>query len=235
MNIYILIIIILLIIFIFCLPCLYLYYNRNTDTTNNNSLIHGHAKITDPFIEPIILKNFITKNKCNQIIEKCKNELFDSEIIGGINKNIRNSRQCWISKDDPLVFPMFEKISTMYNIPIQNAEHLQVVKYLPGQFFNEHHDACCENNKHCEEFVKKGGQRIITVLIYLSDNFKGGETYFKNLNLKIKLNMGDAIVFFPLANKTSKCHPFSLHAGLPVDDGVKWIANLWFRENKIII
>jgi prolyl 4-hydroxylase len=68
--------------------------------------------------------------------------------------------------------------------------------------------------------------------IYLNDNFTGGHTYFKNLDLKLKPNIGDAVVFFPLADNSNKCHPYALHAGMPIETGEKWIANLWFREGK---
>ena len=128
-----------------------------------------------------------------------------------------------------MVKPLFEKISQMYKIPFENAEDLQVIRYLPSQYYKEHHDSCCDDNSQCQEFVRRGGQRTITVLIYLNNEFGDGNTYFKNLDLKLKPPTGDAIVFFPLAKDTDKCHPYALHAGLPVTSGEKWVANLWFR------
>lgn len=192
----------------------------------------AYANINDPYEKPSILKNFITKEKCNQIINSVQNKLIDSEVVGGKHKNIRNSQQYWISKNDPLVKPMFEKVSKMFNIPFENAEDLQVVRYMPNQYYNEHHDSCCDNNEKCMDFIKRGGQRMLTVLIYLNNEFGEGNTYFKNLNLKVKPPTGDAIVFFPLAKGTNKCHPLALHAGMPVSQGAKWVANLWFREGK---
>ena len=189
-----------------------------------------YANKNDPYDRPSILKNFLTEQQCNQIINYSRNKLFDSEVIGGKYKNIRNSQQYWIPKNSSLVKPLFEKISRMYNIPFENAEDLQVVRYLPNQFYKEHHDSCCDDNDKCQEFVGKGGQRIITVLIYLNNNFTEGNTYFKNLDLKIKPPTGNAIVFYPLAKNSKKCHPLALHAGLPVSSGEKWVANLWFRE-----
>ena len=88
--------------------------------------------------------------------------------------------------------------------------------------------------EQCTEFIKRGGQRILTVLIYLNDNFEGGETGFKNLNFKTKAKPGDALVFYPLGKEGKYCHPKALHAGLPVLRGEKWIANVWFRERKFI-
>lgn len=192
----------------------------------------GFAADTDPYNYPSIIPNLLTTDQTNQIIQQSTPHLIESEVLSGNVKSIRNSSQHWIKKTDPLVKPIFEQISKQFNIPFANAEDLQVVRYLPNQYYNEHHDSCCESNVKCEEFIRRGGQRILTVLIYLNNEFEDGGTIFKNLNLTLKPKTGDAIVFFPLASNSNRCHPFALHAGLPVSSGVKWIANLWFREHE---
>lgn len=191
-----------------------------------------YSNINDAYDKPYILSRFLTAEQCSKIMKESENNLVDSEVIGGKHKNIRNSKQTWISRDNPLVKSMISKITRLYGIPAENAEDLQVVRYLPNQYYNEHHDSCCDDNEKCREFITKGGQRILTVLIYLNNEFDDGNTYFKNLDLKFKPPVGDAIVFCPLAKGTSKCHPLALHAGMPVTKGVKWVANLWFRERK---
>ena len=193
-----------------------------------------YAKEDDPYDKPFVINNLITPASRRAIINYARNHLTDSQVLGGKIKGIRNSQQCWISKHDSIIKPIYEKISKQFNIPIENAEDLQVVRYMPGQYYNEHHDACCDNIDKCKEFTKLGGQRKLTVLVYLNDEFTDGETEFKNLGIKIKPNAGDAIVFYPLARNSSKCHPHALHAGLPVSSGEKWIANLWFREGPYI-
>ena len=194
--------------------------------------ISGYANVSDPYDYPFLLQQLITPNHCQQIINQSVGKLVDSEVIGGKHQSVRNSRQHWISKNDPLVRPIFEAVSNLFGIPFENAEDLQVVRYQPNQYYNEHHDSCCDPNDKCQTFTDKGGQRRLTVLIYLNNEFGDGHTSFKNLNLKIKPLTGDAIVFYPLAKNTNKCHPYALHAGMPVSSGEKWIANLWFREHK---
>lgn len=199
---------------------------------STEKFVAGYADISDPYDYPFLLQRLITPQHCKLIINASINELVDSEVLGGNIKSIRNSKQCWISKTDHLVKPIVEIISNKFNIPFENAEDLQVVRYQPNQYYNEHHDSCCDQNETCAIFSKRGGQRILTVLLYLNNEFDGGNTYFKNLNLKMKPLTGEAIIFFPLAHNSSKCHPYALHAGLPVSKGEKWIANLWFRERK---
>jgi prolyl 4-hydroxylase len=192
----------------------------------------GYANESDPYDKPFIIHKLLSPEECDALINKAKGCLVDSEIISGKNQDIRNSQQCWISKNDPLVYPLYEKICDFLKIPFANAEDLQVVRYLPGQYFNEHHDSCCDNVEKCREFVARGGQRKVTVLIYLNNEFEGGYTYFRNLDIKVKPPTGDAIVFYPLAKGSCYCHPLSLHAGMPVTSGIKWISNIWFRERE---
>lgn len=192
----------------------------------------GYADVEDPYDKPYILERFISESDCQKIIQEASKNLVDSVTVGGANKAVRNSQQHWISKFDPVAKPLFEKISKMYGIPFENGEDLQVVRYKPGQYYNEHHDSCCDNNDKCVSFLRRGGHRILTVLIYLNDSFEEGNTYFKNLDIKMKASPGSAIVFFPLAKNKNKCHPNALHAGMPVTSGEKWIANLWFRQNR---
>jgi prolyl 4-hydroxylase len=126
------------------------------------------------------------------------------------------------------------RIANIVNLPLENAESLQVVRYEPDGYYKEHHDSCCDNTKICNDFIKRGGQRIKTVLIYLNDDFEEGSTYFPLLNKKYKPPKYSAIIFNPLAKNSNKCHPLALHAGLPVKSGIKYIANLWFREGKFV-
>jgi prolyl 4-hydroxylase len=210
----------------------YLCSYSNFTKINNNS---GYCSINDPYTKPEIINNLLTSEQCNEIINYSKDKLFDSQVVSGRNSNIRNSRQFWIEKDNPLVKDLFHKLSQKYNIPVENAESLQVVNYKPNQYYKEHHDACCDDTQDCKTFIEQGnnsGNRILTILIYLNDEFIDGETYFKNLDLKMKAPIGSGIVFYPLGSNSNKCHPLALHAGLPISSGEKWVCNIWFRERE---
>lgn len=229
--------VILLLIFITIIVLLTFYRNViyekvMGDETVNIPQITGYANKEDPYLKPSILPNLLTEKECIDIIGYASDKLSESEVVGGRHVNIRNSQQYWIPKNNPLVKPLFEKVSKMFGIPIENAEDLQVVRYLPHQYYNDHHDSCCDDNDKCRDFIKRGGQRVLTVLIYLNKDFEDGQTYFKNLDLKLRADPGSAILFYPLAQNSNKCHPDAIHAGLQVSKGIKWIANVWFRENK---
>lgn len=207
------------------------YFNKCDSFTVDN-----YALMNDPYEEPYIINNIITENEAKYIIDTATTKFNDSTVLGQIlDKSIRKSKTAWLYKEnDQLILSIMLRIANLVNLPLENAEALQVVKYEPDGYYKEHHDSCCDNNADCTEFVKRGGQRIKTVLIYLNDDFTEGSTYFPVLNKKFKPPKYSAIVFNPLAKNSNKCHPKALHAGLPVKSGVKYIANLWFRESKFV-
>lgn len=201
--------------------------------------ISNYALMDDLYDEPYIINNIITEEEAKYIINKANDDFIESTIVDNevgrkINTNERKSKTAWLYKDDPIIYNIISRIVENVKLPIENTEPLQIVKYESNGFYNHHHDSCCDENKACNEFVKRGGQRVKTVLIYLNDDFSEGETDFPILNKKIKPPKYCAVVFNPVARDSNKCHPKALHAGLPVKSGIKYIANLWFREGKFI-
>jgi prolyl 4-hydroxylase len=195
----------------------------------------NYALMTDAYEEPYIINNIINEQEANHIINKSSMQLHDSLILGEtLDTKIRKSKSTWLYKDDPIVMKIMIKISNIVKLPLENAEALQVVKYDPNGYYNEHHDSCCDGHELCTEFIKRGGQRIKTILIYLNDEFTEGATNFPVLNKKFKPPKYSAVIFNPLATNSNKCHPKALHAGLPVKSGTKYVANLWFREKVFI-
>jgi len=198
---------------------------------------YDYSSMDDPYEEPYIINNIITEEEAKYIIEKATSKFEDSLVLddsidGILDTDTRKSKTAWMHKDDPLIYNIMTRIANLVNLPIENTESLQVVKYEPNGYYKHHHDSCCDYTKSCVDFTKTGGQRNKTVLIYLNDDFTEGETDFPLLNKKIKPPKYCAVVFNPLAKNSNKCHPKALHAGLPVKSGTKYIANLWFREGK---
>ena len=215
-----------------------LFVNKNDLFVNKNDLFvnKGEALMSDPYDEPYIINNIITKEEAKYIIDNASIKFNDSTIAGQIlDTSIRKSKTAWLNKEyDPLIFTIITRIANIVKLPLENAEALQIVKYEPYGYYREHHDSCCDNSDICYDFIKRGGHRIKTVLIYINDDFTEGATYFPVLNKKYKPPKYSAIIFNPLAKNSNKCHPLALHAGLPVKSGIKYIANLWFREGKFV-
>jgi len=191
----------------------------------------GLANENSEYIYPVIVQNIINDKQRNDIIEYAENH-FEDSVVGSNNKvdySIRNSKTAWIPKKDPIAKDIIQNICNKYNYPFENAEDLQVVKYDVDNYYKEHHDSF---PYYDALFLSQGGHRVLTTLIYLNDNFTEGETYFVNLNQKVKPQKNSAVIFHPLDKEKKKCHPKALHAGLPIKSGTKYIANIWIREDE---
>ena len=182
---------------------------------------------------PQIVRDVLTPNECQYIIDKAAPMFTQSTVVGieGADSS-RTSQTAWISKTDPVAQKVFAKALEHTDKTLAECEDLQVVKYEPNTYYREHHDSCCDGSPGCIDFEKEGGQRVATLLVYLNSNFTDGETHFPNLDLKLKADPGSAILFRPLGSDEAKCHPKALHAGLPISSGVKYVCNAWVRENK---
>ena len=71
-----------------------------------------------------------------------------------------------------------DRISRLMGVPWQNSEHLQLLQYVAGQYYTEHHDQIAPRHS-------SWGPRLYTFFMYLSDVDKGGETNFTRLNLTV--------------------------------------------------
>jgi prolyl 4-hydroxylase len=191
----------------------------------------GYADINDDYNYPTIYKQFVSPDEAEYIKNFTADKFTNSETVGGgMDLNTRKSKTAWIDKNDPVVKNIILRACTINNYPFENAEHLQVVKYGPNGFYNPHHDSTGDDNKESAEFLKSGGHRIMTMLIYLNDDFTGGATRFVTLEKDIKPPKYGSVLFYPLDKKNEKCHPKALHAGLPIESGEKYIANVWIRQ-----
>jgi hypothetical protein len=76
--------------------------------------------------------------------------------------------------------------------------------------------------------LRENGQRAATFLLYLNDDYEGGETEFPNLSWRYKGRKGDALLFWNV-NASGAPDPRMLHAGRPPASGEKWIWSQWLR------
>jgi prolyl 4-hydroxylase len=182
------------------------------------------------------IPNFLTHEECEKIKQMSSDRLIDSMIYGSESDNVINesrvSKQCWFSDtNDPLVEKISNKCSNLTSMNKNCQEELQVVKYEKGGFFVPHFDPCEGDDTFCERMNRGAGHRKYTILIYLNDDFDGGETEFPVLGIKVKPEKGKAVIFRSVDDE-GNIIPESRHGGNPVTRGEKWVCNKWvhFKE-----
>jgi len=122
-------------------------------------------------------------------------------------------------------------ISRVSGVPALNGEFLQILRYHPGEEFRPHVDYFNSSSAGAYQSLADGGQRAQTVLMYLNDDYTGGSTYFPELRLDIKGGRGDMLHFHNLG-ADGLGHRDSLHAGMPVAAGEKWLLSQWIRSES---
>ena len=184
--------------------------------------------------------NFISNELCDKIIELAKPLIRRSTVLDENQPldNQRTSSNTFLNpnlnknKDVQIID---KKINELLGIPIEFYEELQVANYKPGQLYNPHYDACKKNDDYCKEVFNKlgGNNRYATFIIYLNDDFTGGETEFPKKNIDIKPKKGKAVLFFDLNDDYTDVRENSFHGGKPPITGEKWMCNKWIRLNKL--
>ena len=127
---------------------------------------------------------------------------------------------------------MCERISLLVDIPIVNAEKIQLLHYEDGEKYDAHFDAFNQDSPQWELY-KVGGQRLVTVMGYLTDVHAGGSTSFPTLGIDVMPRARRILLFNNVTEDLTKPHPDSLHGGMPVGEGTKKCFTIWFREQPI--
>ena len=145
-------------------------------------------------------------------------------------EDYRTSNQYFIPRNEIIDNKINEYASIVSELPIENQEPTSIIKYNKGQEYKQHHDFFHEGTKEYVEFISKTGDtnRAFTSLFYLNDEFEGGETYFPHLDLTIKPELGMCITWMNMFEKSVPNFK-SLHAGLPIISGKKYIATKWIH------
>jgi hypothetical protein len=123
------------------------------------------------------------------------------------------------------------RMAAAAGLPLSHGERLILLRYAPGQEYRPHRDYL-PPAQVVPVSAGGPGQRKATVIAYLNDVPAGGLTQFPLLDLIVPPRRGSLLAFENL-DKDGKPEPLTMHAGLPVEAGVKWICTLWIREAPI--
>jgi prolyl 4-hydroxylase len=131
--------------------------------------------------------------------------------------------------ENELVRRIEQRIARLVNWPEENGEGLQILQYGPGAEYKPHYDYFDPAEPGTPTIVKRGGQRVGTLVMYLAEPGKGGGTVFPDVHLEVAPRKGNAVFF-----SYERPHPSTrtLHGGQPVIEGEKWIATKWLRERR---
>ena len=186
----------------------------------------------------LIINQFLKPEECAELIAAGEKKLIPATGMNAVTgkAEITSYRKAETSffriAETPLIDDIEHRIAGVINEPIENGEGMQVIKYKPGGYYKFHYDAFNAALPGDKNMIDRHGNRKWTFIAYLNTVENGGETYFPNINLKIKPELGKAI-FWNNIKDDGTIDPHSHHSGEPVGEGLeKWIVTKWVRDRK---
>jgi len=204
--------------------------------------------------------DLLSPSECDDIITYCndlklnKAKVTSNDIDGNIIKVVSNHRTNYNLKiqwgKHIILDELYKRISNITSLPIENIE-MEINKYHINEYFLPHYDFLPP-----AWIVDTGGQRLYSCVVYLNDDFKGGETHFPNISNGevscirpswaeegqifstghhiVKPVKGKSIMWRNCLPGTTELNTMSLHESLPIISGEKWALIAWIRENAYV-
>jgi hypothetical protein len=183
--------------------------------------------------------DFIPRPICEYLIDQATSKLQPALVYDPINRrNIRyktrtNSiAQFTLVENSLLHFLLQEKMSAACGKPMIHMEATAILNYQPGEEISNHYDFVDPDLPNYADEIADNGQRIVTFLIYLNDDYLEGETAFPELGFEHKGRAGEGLYFVnALADGSPDLR--TLHAGKPPASGQKWIVSQFVRNRPV--
>lgn len=190
----------------------------------------GVQKVPSSKLDLYVAKGFLDSETCAAIIERIDARRRPSTITddSGI-ADFRTSETCDLNPADPLVAAVDSRICDLLGIDPALGEPVQGQRYAQGQEFRAHTDTFNPGGYDFYVHTAEGGQRTWTAMLYLNVPEEGGATRFKSIGKTIQPELGKLLAWNNLAADGSP-NPATLHQGMKVRTGVKYVITKWFRQ-----
>jgi prolyl 4-hydroxylase len=190
----------------------------------------GHPRV-------VVFGNLLSAEECQAIMDGAAPRMARSETVaeqkeGSEVNAARTSRGMFYERAETQVVARVEqRIAKLLNWPVENGEGLQVLHYQPGAEYQPHYDYFDIKHASTPSILKRGGQRLSTLVMYLNTPKRGGATTFPDIKMAVQPIQGHAVFFsYAVADASS----LTLHGGAPVLEGEKWVATKWLRQGRFV-
>lgn len=183
----------------------------------------------------VVFDNLLSAEECIDLIEESRSRLQTSTVVSDEpGKHVQHPGRIsqgmfFRFNESPLVTRLENRIAALLNWPIDFAEPFNVLRYVESGKYDPHYDYFAVDKEGTSYEIGDRGNRVATLITYLRAPIKGGGTIFPDVGLEVAPKMGSAVFFsYDRPDPETK----TLHGGLPVIEGEKWIATKWLRQSK---
>ena len=190
----------------------------------------GIQRVPTPKLELYIRRNFMTPEECAGICALIDAERRPSTIADYNGDDLfRTSETCDLAWDHPLVAAIDKRITDFAGIDPAHGEPMQGQRYAVGQEFKAHTDYFEPSGLDYQKFCAASGQRTWTIMIYLNEPEAGGATRFKAIDKIVQPETGKLLAWNN-RRADGSVNPSTIHHGMKVRAGTKYVITKWFRE-----
>jgi len=187
-------------------------------------------RVPSPELELFIVRGFLDEATCASLIRRIDERRRPSEIADDVGiAKFRTSETCDLDWRDPVVATVDSRIAQLLGLPLAASEPLQGQRYAPGQEFRPHTDTFEPGRYDFLVHTADRGQRTWTAMCYLNEPEDGGATRFKAIGKTVQPETGKLLAWNNLL-PDGRPNPATLHQGMKVRRGTKYVLTKWFRE-----
>jgi len=188
------------------------------------------VQIPTPSLELYIIRDFLTAGQCAELIAIIDANRIPSPVVSDDPvPPFRTSETCYLYPGAAVAAAVEAKLDEVTGIDPVHGEVLQGQRYGVGQEFKAHHDFFHTDQLYWRNQVPIGGQRTWTAMAFLNEPEAGGRTHFPAAGITVTPKTGNLLVWNNM-DELGAPNAASLHQGMPVEMGVKYVLTKWYRE-----
>jgi prolyl 4-hydroxylase len=190
----------------------------------------GMQRVPSPKLELFMLRGFLDEAECDALIARIEANRRPSTLANfNGDDSFRTSETCDLDVADPAVVALDGKLAALSGIDPTHGETMQGQRYDVGQEFKAHTDCFEPNSDDWTKYCSVAGQRTWTFMIYLNTVPAGGATRFKAIDKIVQPERGKLLAWNN-RNPDGSVNMASMHHGMKVRRGCKYIITRWYRE-----
>lgn len=190
----------------------------------------GALRMPAKGVELYIVRNFLTLAQCADLTAIIDADRIPSPVVADDPvPAYRTSETCYLRPAETVVAAVETALDELTGIDPVHGELLQGQRYGIGQEFKTHHDFFHTDQLYWREQVVMGGQRTWSAMAFLNEPEAGGRTNFPEAGLMVAPKAGNLLIWNNM-DEFGAPNAGTLHQGMPVELGVKYILTKWYRE-----
>ena len=187
-----------------------------------------------------LFENLIPAEICRWLVDVSSDRLDRALVYDAVagkdyaNKNRTNSWAQFDLMSSELIHLLVQhRMAAASGFPLHNMEATAILHYAVGEEITNHFDFVDPDIPNYEQEIARNGQRVMTFLIYLNDDYDHGETEFPKLRVSHKGCRGEGLYFINALDDGSP-DLRTVHAGRPTANGEKWIVSQFIRNRRVL-